>query len=343
MTVRPVLLFGGLSRERLVSVASAQTLAAVLNLPACWFWRPDGSVVEVELDRLLGHQDTFRTPFEPAGRELGDSLTESLDELRDTGIAVVVGLHGGEGENGTVAAWLEERRIPFTGSGSVASRLAFDKVAAKERVAERGLKVVEDEVLRAQDEDLADRLVEMVERCGKVVVKPVEEGSSYGMEILSSADEVKGFAEKIRGGQYERYLAERFVRGVELTGGVIDHGGELIALPTVEIRPEAGRAFDYAGKYLGDGIREICPAEVSPEVEEATRHAARIAHEAIGCFGYSRTDFIVENGVPTFLETNTLPGLTNTSLLPQELREAGISFEDFVDAQLELSSARYED
>ena len=342
MIVRPVLLFGGLSRERLVSVATAQTLASVLDHPACWFWRPDGSVVEVELDKLLGHEDVFRVPFDSAGRELGDDLTESLDELRDTGI-VVVGLHGGEGENGMVAAWLEERRIPFTGSGSVASRLAFDKVAAKERVAEEGVHVAEAEVLRSREEDSLDRLVAMVDRWEKVVVKPVEEGSSYGMEILSSADEAKRFVENIREDEYDRYLAERLLQGVELTGGVIEHEGEVVALPTVEIRPETGRSFDYAGKYLGEGIEEICPAEVSEEVEMATRRAAEIAHEAIGCFGYSRTDFIVEEGKAYFLETNTLPGLTKTSLLPQELREAGISLEDFVKAQLELSSRRYRD
>lgn len=342
MTTRPILLFGGLSRERLVSVATAQTLATLLNHPACWFWRPDGSVVEVELDRLTGHQDTFQTPFEPSGRELGGELTEALDELRDTGIAVFIGLHGGEGENGTVAAWLEERRIPFTGSGSVASRLAFDKAAAKERLAEKGVRVAEAEILRGADEDSLERLLALVERSERVVVKPVEEGSSYGMEILGTVEEAERFAEKIRGGEYERYLAERFLRGTELTGGVVDHGGEVRALPTVEIRPEQGRSFDYRGKYLGEGIREICPAEVSAEVEQKTRDAAKIAHETLGCFGYSRSDFIVEDGVPYFLETNTLPGLTRTSLLPQELREAGIPMEQFVEEQLRLARERYE-
>lgn len=343
MTSFPVLLFGGLSRERLVSVATAQTLATLLPDPTCWFWRPDGTVVEVELSRLLDHQDPFQSPFEPSGRELGRRLSDAFDELRGTGAVVVVGLHGGEGENGTVAAWLEARSIPFTGSGSVASRLAFDKVAAKERVAAEGLDVAEAEILSGDDDDSLERLVRLVERSEKVVVKPVEEGSSYGMEILVSAAEAERFAERIRGGEYERYLAERFLRGVELTGGVIVHEGGVIALPTVEIRAEEGRSFDYRGKYLGEGIREICPAEVSEEIEQATREAARVAHLTLGCFGYSRSDFIVEDGKPYFLETNTLPGLTKSSLLPQELREAGISMAEFLDEQVELARQRYGD
>lgn len=340
MIIRPVLLFGGLSRERLVSVASAQTLASLLVDAACWFWRPDGSVVEVERDALVGHEDVFRTPFEPSGREVGSELTRAFDELRDTGTVVVVGLHGGEGENGTVAAWLEERRVPFTGSGSDASRLAFDKVAAKERMAKRGLNVADAEVLSGRDDDSLERLQNLVQKFEKVVVKPVEEGSSYGMEILSSVAEADQFAEKIRGGEYERYLAERFLKGIELTGGVVHHHNELIALPTVEIRPDAGRSFDYQGKYLGEGIREICPAEVSEEIEMATREAAKTAHEALGCFGYSRSDFIIENGKPFFLETNTLPGLTRTSLLPQELVEQGISMKEFLEGQIDLARER---
>ncbi|MBW3670142.1 MAG: ATP-grasp domain-containing protein [Acidobacteria bacterium] len=341
MTTRTVLLFGGLSRERMVSVATAQTLGTLIDDPACWFWRPDGTVAEIELDALLDHQKPFQSPFEPAGREVGGRLAEAFDELRESGAVVVVGLHGGEGENGTVAAWLEERRIPFTGSGSVSSRLAFDKVAAKAAVAEKGLNVAEAEILGGQDDDSLERLIDLVDRSEKVVVKPVEEGSSYGMEILVSTDDANRFVEKIRGGEYERYLAERFLRGTELTGGVIEHRGEVIALPTVEIRPEEGRSFDYRGKYLGEGIREICPAEVSEEVEQATRQAAKIAHKTLGCFGYSRSDFIVEDGEPYYLETNTLPGLTKSSLLPQELREAGISMREFLDSQVELSRGRY--
>ncbi len=333
MTTGTVLLFGGLSRERMVSVATAQTLAGLLSGPTCWFWRSDGSVVEVDPSRLIEHQDPFQKPFDPSGRDLESTLAKSLDELRGTDSVVVVGLHGGEGENGTVAAWLEERRIPFTGSGSVASRLAFDKVAAKERVAAQGIAVAEAEILRGEDDDSLQRLVDLVRRSEKVVVKPVEEGSSYGMEILVSASDAERFAEKIRGGEYERYLAERFLRGVELTGGVIAHDGETIALPTVEIRAEEGRSFDYRGKYLGEGVREICPAEVSEEVEMATRRAAKVAHETLGCFGYSRSDLIVEDGTPYYLETNTLPGLTKSSLLPQELREAGLSMTEFLESQ----------
>jgi D-alanine-D-alanine ligase len=341
MNSRPVLLFGGLSRERLVSVASAQTLATVLRDPSCWFWRPDGSVVEVELDSLMNHEDPFRTPFEGTGREVGSDLPGACDELRDTGTVVVIGLHGGEGENGTVAGWLEERRIPFTGSSSIAGRLAFDKVAAKEKVAAAGVTVAESETIGGGDERSRALLLGLLSRFGRVVVKPVEEGSSYGLQTFSSEEEAGHFINEINGGEYERYIAERFLDGTELTCGVIDHNGDLLPLPTVEIRPEAGRSFDYAGKYLGEGVREICPAEVSEEIEIATREAARIAHEVLDCYGYSRSDFVVENGTPYFLETNTLPGLTKTSLLPQELREAGLDLRTFLDHQIDLARQRY--
>jgi D-alanine-D-alanine ligase len=342
MNSRPVLLFGGLSRERLVSVATAQTLATVLRDPSCWFWRPDGSVVEVELDSLMSHDDPFRTPFEGTGREVGSDLPGACDELRDTGIVVVIGLHGGEGENGTVAGWLEKRRIPFTGSSSIASHLAFDKVAAKEKVAAAGVTVAESETIGGGDERSRARLLGLLRRFARVVVKPVEEGSSYGLQTFSSEEEAGRFIDEINGGEYERYIAERFLDGTELTCGVIDHDGELLPLPTVEIRPEAGRSFDYAGKYLGEGVQEICPAEIPEEIEMATREAARIAHEVLDCYGYSRSDFVVENGTPYFLETNTLPGLTKTSLLPQELREAGLDLRTFLDHQIDLARRRYE-
>lgn len=341
MTIRTILLFGGLSRERLVSVASAQTLATIVDQPELWFWRRDGRVLQVHRKALALHSDVFVEEFDPEGRLLGETLPEALDANDLTDAVFVIGLHGGAGENGTIAEWMEQRTIAFTGSGSKASRLAFDKPAAKDAVSAHGVRVARSIVWTRDDGD-SDEIRALLKEAGRLVLKPAQEGSSYGMRIVDSPRELDEFLSASREDEYDAWLIEEFVDGVELTGGVIESGGQLITLPTVEIRAEKGRVFDYQGKYLGSGIREICPAEVPETVEQASRDFAKKAHEVLECYGYSRSDFIVGAEGPVYLETNTLPGLTKSSLLPQELRAARIGFRDFIDEQIRLARLRYD-
>jgi D-alanine-D-alanine ligase len=137
------------------------------------------------------------------------------------------------------------------------------------------------------------------------------------------------------------YIIEQFIKGRELTVGVADRGdGKPFALPVVEIEVDPGREFDYLGKYLGKGTREICPAKIPDDVATAAQQMAVAAHTALGCEGYSRTDIMAASEGPYYLETNTLPGMTTSSLVPQELRAAGIEVRDFLEWQMDIARKR---
>jgi D-alanine-D-alanine ligase len=164
-------------------------------------------------------------------------------------------------------------------------------------------------------------------------MKPLAGGSSRGLHFISRNDAIP----EVR----IPYILEQFISGRELTIGVIDRGdGKPLALPVIEIELDAGRAFDYTGKYLGHGTREICPARIPDSMRDEAQHVALTAHQALGLEGYSRSDVIAADDGIYYLETNTLPGLTAQSLVPQQLREAGIEFRTFLDEQLALSRRR---
>src|SRR5207249_5346398 len=143
-----------------------------------------------------------------------------------------------------------------------------------------------------------------------------------GLYHLLAPDDVDAAARKMEESG-EPYLAEEFISGTELTVAVVDGPGGARALPTSEVRLEQGRAFDYEGKYLGKGTREITPAEVPEEVSRGAQQVALQAHAALGCEGYSRTDIIISAKGPVFLELNTLPGLTRMSFIPQQCQAEG--------------------
>ncbi|HEY4770296.1 MAG TPA: ATP-grasp domain-containing protein, partial [Myxococcales bacterium] len=180
---------------------------------------------------------------------------------------------------------------------------------------------------------------EMLAIYGRIVAKPVAGGSSVGLYHLLAADEVDPAARKMEESG-EPYLAEEFISGTELTVGVVDGPGGPRALPPSEVRLEQGRAFDYEGKYLGKGTREITPAEVPPQISAAAQGMALAAHRALGCEGYSRTDVIAQARGPVFLELNTLPGLTRASFLPQQLAAEGTPMLAFLEGQLTIARAR---
>jgi D-alanine-D-alanine ligase len=182
-------------------------------------------------------------------------------------------------------------------------------------------------------------LREMLAIYGRVVAKPVAGGSSVGLYHLQDDSAVETAARGIEASG-EPYLAEEFISGAELTVAVVDGPGGARALPPSEVRLEQGRAFDYEGKYLGKGTREITPAEVPEAMSRAAQDLALGAHRALGCEGYSRTDVIASPKGPTFLELNTLPGLTRASFVPQQLAAEGTSMLSFLDGQLEIARKR---
>lgn len=326
--MRTTILFGGTNKERLVSVASAKALHAALPEADLWFWEVDDSVHQASGQALAAHAKPFEEPFTADGARIG-TLAEALDRARTEDRALVLGLHGGRAENGELQLMCETRGVPFTGSSSAASHLAFDKVAAKRFAVLGGVTAAEGVALYNAEAALA--------RYGKLIAKPVKDGSSFGLIFVNAKQDlvaVKAAAAT------EEYLIEPFVTGIEATCGVLEQsGGALIALPPIEILPADG-AFNYFAKYLAAATKEICPGRFSPEVTAALQREAIKAHRALSCGGYSRTDFIVSANGPVYLETNTLPGLTAASLYPKALAAQGIAFRDFLDQQIALAERR---
>ena len=333
-----IVLFGGRSDERHVSVASAQNVLRTLSPVLAWFWAPNGAVHDVAAADVLAHQRPFELDFVPARPAIFPDLQQAIDTLPVEDPVFLLALHGGEGEDGTVQRMLEARGIPFTGSGSEASAAAFDKDQAKVLVQKSRVRTAESRVAR-NPEEILPVMEDMLSRHERIVVKPLAAGSSRGLFFVGRHDDRAGVAAKVIELNIP-YIVEQFIRGRELTVGVLDQGDGPFALPVIEIEVDPNRAFDYEGKYLGSGTREICPAVIPEEMAKEAQETALAAHLALGCEGYSRTDIMAAADGIYFLETNTLPGLTTSSLVPQELAVLGISFRDFLERQLELAQRR---
>ena len=326
--MRITILFGGTNKERLVSVATAQALHSALPEADLWFWDVDDTMHETPSEALLRHSRPFEDPFRPGTPSLG-RIEQALDRAKAENRLLVLGLHGGAAENGELQAMCEVRAIPFTGSGSASSHLAFDKVAAKRFAAIAGVKAPAGVLLEDIEAAFADY--------GKLIAKPARDGSSYGLIYVNSEQDLVAVRNAAR---LEEYLIEPFIAGVEATCGVLEQSdGSVFSLPPIEIVPAEG-GFDYTAKYLLKSTQEICPGRFSPEISGQIMDLALRAHRALSCSGYSRTDFIVSAKGPVYLETNTLPGLTKASLYPKALKARGIDFVDFLRDQIVLAERR---
>src|ERR1700724_1776058 len=292
--MRITILFGGTNKERLVSVASAQALHSALPEADLWFWDVADTVHEVRAQDLLSHARPFEDEFKPGSR--GVALEQALDAAKAENRLLVLGLHGGRAENGELQTMCEMRGVPFTGSGSASSHLAFDKVAAKRFAAIAGVQVSPGVMLEDAETALAEH--------GKLIAKPARDGSSYGLIFVNAKQDLVAVRNAARA---EDYLIEPFISGVEATCGVLEQSdGSVISLPPIEIIPaEGGFGFDYRAKYLAKETKEICPGRFAPEISAQLMDQALRAHKALSCSGYSRTDFIVSEKGPVFLETNT--------------------------------------
>lgn len=335
-----VILFGGNSSERRVSVASAQNVSRLLPDAALWFWSPSGAVHAVTRDELAAHGGVFVKDFTPKAPAAFPTLADALASRDAHGHAFLLALHGGDGENGTVQQALEAHGLAFTGSGSAASARAFDKAQTKALAAAKGVKVADARALAPADVHANEAaLRELLATHPRWVLKPLADGSSHGLvHLKSDAQVVEAAALLARLGL--TYLAEVFVEGRELTVGVMDTDEGPVALPVSEVRLAANAAFDYEGKYLGKGTEEITPAALTDAERVAAQQVAVTTHQAVGCEGYSRTDMILTASGPVLLEINTLPGLTKASFIPQQLAAAGKDFGEFLRVQLELGRRR---
>jgi D-alanine-D-alanine ligase len=262
-----------------------------------------------------------------------DLEPETWVRLRDGGFdCAFIALHGRLGEDGSVQGMLEVLGLPYTGSGILASALCLDKTRCNQVLIHEGLPVPdfeEVEVIPGGDLEAAG----LAERYGlPLVVKPVHEGSTIGLTIARNLDEVQtGLVEA--GRLDRRVMVQRFVPGTEITAGLLATTPEPLVLPLLEITYQAP-LYDYAAKYTQGQSQHIIPARIPARAaERATDYALR-AFRRLGCLGMARVDMIVDGDEAWVLEVNTIPGLTALSLLPDAARAAGISFEDFCEAQV---------
>jgi len=302
--IRVALLMGGRSAEREVSLNTGAQVAKAL----------------------------IASGFDVVEIDTGDD--EFVTELsRSEAHVAFICLHGRFGEDGTVQGLCELLELPYVGSGVLASALAMDKVMSKHFYAHVGIPTPDYIVVHRGDE--VDVEAVTAQLGAKTVVKPANEGSAIGVTISHEPAELAGaIGEAFR---YDRaVLIERFVSGTEVTVGVLGNEHP-IALPTLEIVPEH-EFYDYDSKYLPGMSRHICPARISDEAREECERLGVRAHTALGCRGMSRSDLIVEaDGAVWLLETNTIPGMTETSLLPDAARAAGIEFVDLCRRLVELA------
>jgi D-alanine-D-alanine ligase len=242
-------------------------------------------------------------------------------------------LHGPYGEDGTVQGLLDLLGIPYQGAGVLGSAVAMNKLLSKQLYSQAGLVVPPYTVVRRGE---SVDVTEIVNQLGlPLVVKPVEAGSSVGMTIVRNDPALAAALEKaLQLGATA--LVEAYVSGVEITCGVLGND-PVEALPLIEIIPGADHEFfDYTAKYQPGATQEICPARLDGQLTRKAQACAVIAHQALYCRGYSRTDMILKDGECFVLETNTIPGMTATSLFPQSAQAAGIPFNRLLDRLIDL-------
>jgi len=243
-------------------------------------------------------------------------------------------LHGLWGEDGTVQGFLDLLDIPYQGSGVLGSALAMDKNLSKKLYRLSDLPVADWRIVeKNRDFSIQDLVAELQL---PLVVKPVADGSSLGMTIAQNVAELGvGITQALKHG--DRVMVESFLKGREVTVGVLGND-KPEALPLVEIIPGDEHAFfDYDAKYQPGATKEICPAEVDEEVTVKAQRYGVAAHKALQLRGYSRTDMILaDDGELYLLETNTIPGMTPTSLYPQAAAEYGLDFSEMLEKLIEL-------
>ena len=278
-----------------------------------------------------------------SGRNISDALRRkgydvkeidpAVDNLLDMGIDVAfIALHGPIGEDGTIQALLDHIHIPYTGSGVTASVIGMNKLISKWAFVHHHIPTAAFQVI-SPDVPLELKLPL------PVIVKPVSEGSSLGVEIVDALDQFESVA-RAATSKYGVCLVEEMIVGKEITVSVIEQSGTLVVLPILELRPK-NRFYDYDAKYTDGKTEFVLPAELSDETTATAKALGLKVHQALGCRGMSRTDMIIDaNKGPVVLEINTIPGMTDLSDLPAQARCAGLSFDDVVEGMLSSALQR---
>ena len=303
--LRLALLSGGKSSEREVSLKSGGQVFAALDKAKYDIKRYDP---QTDLNQLIAD-------------------APNLD------IALII-MHGRWGEDGTIQGLLDLLELPYQGSGVMASAVAMNKEVSKMLYLQAGLQVPR-EVYYSRHDAIDPAIVEAAVGL-PAIIKPVNEGSSIGITVAHSREQIMdGIHHALI---YDhRVLVEEFITGLEVTAAILGND-DLQALPLVEIIPgESYHFFDHEAKYKAGATKEIVPARLSPEMTARVQEYGLKAHRALGCRGYSRTDTIIRDNDIYVLETNTIPGMTATSLFPQAAAAAGLEFPALLDRLVELA------
>ena len=345
--MRIVVLAGGTSTERDVSISSGILVADAL--------RKKGHEV-VLLDIYTGYEkdildvdELFKINYSftdkiNVGETISDIdevkenrrdkseryLGESVIDICDFADITFLALHGGAGENGQVQAAFDLLGIKYTGSGYFGSALAMNKGLTKSVLIQKKVLTPYGEIFKtAEDAQAWNRF--------PCVVKPCSGGSSVGINIVTNADDYANSVKEAFGYGEDEIVVEEYIKGREFSVGLL--GGK--ALPPIEIIPKEG-FYDYKTKYQAGAAEDVCPADITPEEDEKLRKAAEETFRALHLENYARVDFILDaEGNPYCLEAHTLPGMTPTSLLPQEARAEGIEYPELCEKIIEISMERY--
>ena len=306
-------------------------------------------MAKMRLALIAGGKSSEREVSLKSGAQVYEALDQSkydirrYDPLTDLGrlvqeapeiqVALII-MHGRGGEDGAMQGLLDLLEIPYQGSGVLGSAVAMNKELSKALYQMSGLKVPHS---LAFTRESAPPSQEIKEKLGlPVVIKPANEGSSIGVTLARTQKEMeRGLSAAFK--LDRQVMVEEFIQGIEVTGGVLGNKDPQV-LPLVEIVPADIYAFfDYEAKYQPGASSEICPARLDAELTARAQQYALTAHLALGCRGYSRTDMIVREGEIYVLETNTIPGMTATSLFPQAARAAGLEFPALLDKLISLA------
>ena len=268
-----------------------------------------------------------RQGFNAISMDLEDDL---ISKLRAEKVEVVyIMLHGRFGEDGTVQGLLEMARLPYTGSKVLASALAMNKLASK-----RVFDAVGIPTPRYLEIDATSDIKKEAEKIKKVfpfplVLKPVSEGSSLGVSLIKNKAELGPILEKSVA-EFKDVFVEEYVKGREVTVGILGKDRETVALPILELVPKK-EFYDFQAKYTEGMTEFVLPARLSAPMTAKTQATALAAHKILGCYGCSRVDIIIgPDSIPYVHDVNTIPGMTERSDLPAEAKHAGISFDQLV-------------
>ncbi len=342
-------IFGGPSTEREISLITGRAICDNLDTKKYL-------VSQIEMDK----QSRFWLK-EKGGKRLVDFINKDRKKFD----IIFIALHGAPGEDGEIQGMFDALGIKYTGCGVLASALAMNKVYAAQIYLINGLP--HPEFIHFKKDGWKDYkkdvLKDINEKIGfPAVIKPVDQGSAVGISIVKNEKELLLAIDKSVK-QFPWLLVQKFIKGQEATCGVLEKKGQIFALPPTHIIANAGEFYDYKSKYSKGGSTHICPADFSPETNEQLQHLALLAHKALHCRGMSRTDIFVADeeevcgceehkdnacGHRTsapfhnhkklyIIETNTIPGMTPTSLFPEAAGKAGIKFSEMLDLIIKAS------